>query len=89
MADGRSTPRFAYSQGTRNGLLGRSDGWRYVLEEPGEPGPRRRRTPPAQVRVVGLVRLVEGQLPFDVTVLPGETVTLDLADLAAKANRGR
>lgn len=36
----------------------------------------------AQVRVLGLVRVAEGDpVPFDVTLAPGDSVTLDLAEL--------
>ena len=40
--------------------------------------------------MTGRLLFAEGPpVAFDVTVGPGELVTLDLADLAAKVNRGR
>lgn len=87
-ADGDTTPRRAYSQGTHNGLFRRGETWQYALEEPGEPAPRPRRTPPRTVRVTGFVRLVEGApVRFDLTLLPDQTVTLDLAELRDQAGR--
>ncbi len=46
--------------------------------------------PTTPLRVTGWIHLVEGPpLQFDVTILPGESLTLDLADLAAKAKGAR
>ncbi len=84
-ADGSSTPRIAYARGTHNGLLRRGESWQYALEEPGEPTPRPRSTPPREVRVIGFVRLVEGApVRFDLSLLPGQSVTYDLAELRGR-----
>lgn len=51
-----------------------------ALESAGE-GARRLKTSPGALGIAGLVELVEGDpIPFDVTLDPGQAVTLDLGD---------
>ncbi len=52
------------------------------------PAPRRRATATRALRVAGRLHFVEGDpVPFDVTLAPGEAVTVDLAELREQAGR--